>query len=262
MRKMGRRLVMVVVGAALCWAAQAGAVPGGFPLCQAQLNSCNANLGTCTTNLASCTTNLNTSNASLATCTTNLNACNAALAGARRLPATGQTTSYTAGDDGAIQAGATLSYRDNGDGTITDNNTGLMWEKLSADGSIHDFGIFSGIGALNWADAFAVHIAGLNAGGGFAGYTDWRLPNMKELHSIVNYGTFNPAVSPEFNTGCVPGCTVLTCSCTNAAGAWSSTTTPNGSTGAWLVRFDFGGGYAIDKEYVYSMHVRAVRGGL
>ena len=39
------------------------------------------------------------------------------------------------GQDGDIQAGATLSYTDNGDGTITDNNTGLMWEKKSDDGT-------------------------------------------------------------------------------------------------------------------------------
>lgn len=39
-------------------------------------------------------------------------------------PATGQTTQYTTGDDGNIQAGATLNYVDNGDGTITDRNTG------------------------------------------------------------------------------------------------------------------------------------------
>lgn len=47
-------------------------------------------------------------------------------------PASGQTTSYGAGDDGAVQAGAKLAYLDNGDGTITDKNTGLMWEKKVA----------------------------------------------------------------------------------------------------------------------------------
>src|SRR2546430_848035 len=64
-------------------------------------------------------------------------------------PATGQTTSsprppYHAGDDGDIQAGATLSYTDNGDGTITDNNTCLMWGKKSEDGSIHEIGRAAG----------------------------------------------------------------------------------------------------------------------
>src|SRR5262245_40951697 len=61
--------------------------------------------------------------------------------------ATGQTTPYTAdtlagagtsvADDGTVRAGGPLRYRDNGDGTITDLNTGLMWEKKSIDGSLH-----------------------------------------------------------------------------------------------------------------------------
>ena len=51
--------------------------------------------------------------------------------------ATGVTTSYGAGDDGAVQAGAPLRYRDNGDGTISDLNTGLMWEKkIKGDGVV------------------------------------------------------------------------------------------------------------------------------
>jgi hypothetical protein len=44
-------------------------------------------------------------------------------------PATGQTTSFGVGDDGDLEPGATLQYGDNGDGTVTDVNTGLMWEK-------------------------------------------------------------------------------------------------------------------------------------
>ncbi len=65
----------------------------------------------------------------------------------RAFPATGQTTCWNSagtviacagtGQDGDIRAGATLSYTDNGDGTITDNNTGLMWEKKSRDGSVN-----------------------------------------------------------------------------------------------------------------------------
>ena len=51
---------------------------------------------------------------------------------AEEVPCTGT------GQDGEIQAGAPLAYVDNGDGTITDLNTGLMWEKKSDDGTIHD----------------------------------------------------------------------------------------------------------------------------
>jgi hypothetical protein len=58
----------------------------------------------------------------------------------QRLPATGQTTSYVAGDDGETSAGAPLRYRDNGDGTITDKNTKLMWEKKDqASGGLHNW---------------------------------------------------------------------------------------------------------------------------
>src|SRR5207244_11210691 len=111
-----------------------------------------------------------------------------------------------------LQKGAPLSYTDNGDGTITDNNTGLMWEKLSMDGSVHDVS-----NTYTWANAFAQHVATLN-GTSFAGHTDWRVPNVKELQNIV------PAVSPAFNNNCTSGCTVLTCSCTASSGYWSSTT--------------------------------------
>ena len=53
-------------------------------------------------------------------------------------PATGETTPHGPGSDGDVQAGLALSYTDNGDGTITDNNTGLMWEKKDDSGGIHD----------------------------------------------------------------------------------------------------------------------------
>jgi len=176
------------------------------------------------------------------------------------LTATGQTTPYATGDDGDIKAGAALSYTDNGDGTITDNNTGLMWEKKSADGTIHDKDAF-----YLWANAFAVHIAGLNdvAGGGtacFAGYCDWRLPNVKELQSIVNYGAFNPAVSAAFNTGCVAGSTVLTGSCTAASSYWASSSFVSNPALAWSVVFSSGNVGTGGKGNTFR--VRAVRGGL
>ncbi|MGH8864149.1 MAG: hypothetical protein ACREVZ_05825 [Burkholderiales bacterium] len=66
----------------------------------------------------------------------------------QKFPATGQTRCWNSdgnvipcrgtGQDGDIQAGATLKYKDNGNGTITDRNTKLVWEKKSADGGIHD----------------------------------------------------------------------------------------------------------------------------
>src|SRR5262245_44504485 len=67
--------------------------------------------------------------AQLAECQDDLADCRRAQAGGQRFPASGQTTPYGPGSDGDIRAGAALSYTDNGDGTITDHTTGLMWEK-------------------------------------------------------------------------------------------------------------------------------------
>jgi hypothetical protein len=72
------------------------------------------------------------------------------------------------------------AFRDNGDGTITDRATGLMWQKAD-----------SGKG-LNWEQALA-YAAGLK----LAGKSDWRLPNAKELHSLTDYSRI-PASDPLF----------------------------------------------------------------
>ncbi len=184
----------------------------------------------------------------------------------QQFPATGQTTCWNStgtvitcpgtGQDGDIKAGAALSYTDNGDGTITDNNTGLMWAKKDDNNAapLHYQDTL-----YTWADAFAVHIAGLNAGA-FATYTDWRLPNVKELQSIVNYENVNPAVSPAFNTGCAASCTVLTCSCTVASFYWASSSFANGPAFAWGVFFSDGSVDTGNKS-VILVFVRAVRGG-
>jgi len=89
-------------------------------------------------------------------------------------------------------------FNDNGDGTITDNATGLTW--LQDDSVILDAGPRSD-GLMNWEEALA-----WAEGFEYAGYTDWRLPNVKELQSIVDYtrcpdATSSPAIDPVFNCG-------------------------------------------------------------
>ncbi len=79
------------------------------------------------------------------------------------------------------------NYTDNADGTISDQATGLMWQQAD-DGNTYD-----------WEDALA-YAENLN----LAGYSDWRLPNAKELHSIVDYSrspstSNSPAIDPLFS---------------------------------------------------------------
>jgi hypothetical protein len=143
-----------------------------------------------------------------------------------------------------LQKGASRSFTDNGDGTITDNTTGLMWEKKSDDGTIHDVddlytwckntspldGVCDTAGFPMDGTMVTTFLATLNAGGGFAGHTDWRIPNLNELLSIVNYQNTDPAVDAAFNTNCAANCTVTTCCCTHGTGIGpsgygSSTTT-------------------------------------
>ena len=132
-------------------------------------------------------------------------ACDAAQA----CPATGQVSCWDGfgmsiacegtGQDGDIQAGAALAYVDNEDGTITDLNTGLMWEKKSRDGGLHDMENFYPWWSTNpTVDAIWDWLDDVNAEGvtGFAGYSDWRIPNAKELHSLIDYGTIKTAPLP------------------------------------------------------------------
>jgi len=81
-------------------------------------------------------------------------------------------------------------YNDNGDGTITDHATGLIWDQND-----------SGAG-MNWQEALA-WVQTKNAEN-HLGHSDWRLPNAKEMQSIVDYSrspeaTGSAAIDPVFN---------------------------------------------------------------
>jgi hypothetical protein len=201
----------------------------------------------------------------LSQCQSDLAACLASTLPAARLLKTGQAGCYDAdgngiactgtGQDGDLQKGVVRSYTDNGDGTITDNQTGLTWEKKSDDGSIHDKDDVYG-----WADAFGVFVAGLNTAN-FAGHNDWRLPNRYELESMFDLTGGNPAVDASFDNNCVPTCPVATCSCTQPdTEYWSSTSVALNTAFAWVAFSN--GGVNFDHKVFSTASVRAVRGGL
>jgi hypothetical protein len=155
--------------------------------------------------------------------------------------------------DGRVRAGYEANLRDNGDGTVTDEVTGLVWEKLVSDGSLHDVSF-----TYDFADAVTGKIAGLNSGVGFAGRKDWRLPNRRELESLVVAWPQQPAVDPAFNEDCELGCTALDCSCTATERYWTSTSYQADASKRWVVDFGYGDVKAVGAE---SLRVRAVRGG-
>ena len=160
------------------------------------------------------------------------------------LPATGQTTCWDSngnvipcagtGQDGELREGAPLAYVDHGDGTVTDVNTGLMWEKLSHDGTVHD-----DHNTYTWANAISGHVATLNSTN-FAGHNDWRLPNVRELLSIVTYQNLLPTVAPAFDNHCSSGCDVTRCSCTFSGDTWTSTSEADSPSNQWFVDFQDG----------------------
>ena len=131
---------------------------------------------------------------------------------------TGQKQSYQQGDDGTYQKGAawpnprfTIGVAA-GSNCVTDQLTGLMWLK-NPDAT-----------ERTWSDAIT-YCEGLNGDDGRGGYTDWRLPNLRELESLVNLGEARPGVwlNTQGFTG-VP-----------SANYWSSTTFAASTGYAWYV---------------------------
>jgi hypothetical protein len=102
---------------------------------------------------------------------------------------TGQTDSFAAGDDGDGEEGVrfpTPRFTDNLNGTMLDNLTGLIWLK-----SANRFAGQTWFNALNAANTLASGSCGFTDGS-VAG--DWRLPNVKELQSLIDFGHFNPSL--------------------------------------------------------------------
>jgi hypothetical protein len=166
----------------------------------------------------------------------------APLCSTRGLPDTGQTACYSgtgaggalscgdlfplacpaAGQDAVVHSGCPNDanrFTDHGNGTVTDNCTGLMWQKESAD--VNDDGNIDDLDRVTWCEAM-VFCANLT----FGGHNDWRLPNVRELQSIVNYGEGGP-IDPLFRLA--PGDVFLL--------YLTSTTYATTPSAAWMVDF-------------------------
>ena len=148
-------------------------------------------------------------------------------------------------------------YRDNGDNTVTDFDTGLMWAKLHAlDGftSLSDILDADNTFALNDAAAAAATLTGTSTNGtnltpvpGIGAHIDWRLPTIVELATIVDATT----VACQVGGPCIDPIFGLT-----APGFYWASTTEDDSTGL-LVNFQTGA--LFDGNPSFAAHARPVR---
>lgn len=138
---------------------------------------------------------------------------------------------------------------DNGDGTVTDFETGLIWQQ----GESSESDIAGGASTVEWENAI-LYCEDLE----LAGYTDWRLPNHKELRSLVDYERYNPTLDTTFfpTAGAYNYWTSTTCKTYDNDGY-------EVTANAWAVNFQTG---QVDGSYKSISGVipraRCVRGGL
>jgi len=181
-----------------------------------------------------------------------LGACPQACGVPAAVPKTGQTACWGVdgsgvecagtGQDGEYQRGVSVDARftDNGDGTVKDNLTGLIWLK---DASCLSYQV--------WYDALTVSNT-LSAGN--CGLTDgsaagsWRLPNVRELQSLIDFGQFGPALPVGHPFSGV-----------QFSDYWSSTANAYNPSDAWYVNLGLGSVNVSNKADAFS--VWPVRGG-
>jgi hypothetical protein len=153
------------------------------------------------------------------------------------LPLGAQAQQLCLGENQSPSTTPTSRFTDHGDGTVTDTGTGLMWAKcpLGWSGATCAAGVLQ---SLNWGSALQSAEAST-----LAGYTDWRLPNVKELGSIVELRCGNPAS----NLAVFPN--------TPNTEIWSSSPSAANTGTAWTVQFITG-----DSQSVYGRNeLHAVR---
>ncbi len=134
-------------------------------------------------------------------------------------------------------------YKDNGNGTVLDSATGLVWQKCSA--GLGDFIGNCSTGLINptsWLTAIT-YCEGLSLGG----RSDWRLPNINELGSILDY---NKSSIPSIDSTTFPN--------TQSKFYWSSSTYAQDTNYAWFV--DFGSGEILSVTKNSIIYTRCVTG--
>jgi hypothetical protein len=135
-------------------------------------------------------------------------------------------------NDRINQTAPTSRYTDHGDGTVTDTRTGLMWQRCmmgyaysdnSTPGNLADDACTpSATVTYLWQEALQ-GVADANAAGGFAGFSDWRVANIRELISLVEHQCSAPAINATIFPDTPPDAEVFSSSPANDVGAGKTT---------------------------------------
>jgi hypothetical protein len=189
-----------------------------------------------------------------ATCLTILLLSATVYAAPAEVPRTGQTTAYYPGDDGSLQTGFAwpiprFTVASSGTGTaVTDKLTGLMWPQNAGTPAVGTPQDFCSGGKTSWLGALG-YVMCLNANN-YLGHNDWRLPNKKELGSLLNNEHIYEA---DF--------WLNTQGFTNVQDFYWSSTTLQGAVSAWDVRMAVGNNWSTDYTMNYDAYVLPVRDG-
>lgn len=138
-------------------------------------------------------------------------------------------------------------FRDNGDGTVTDIESKLMWMRCSMGQRWQSGACIGTAGAVTWRDAQG-HADQVNLDGG-ASFSDWRLPSLRELATI----TARECVRPRTNLVVFPG--------TATAAYWSATARPGEASGERAYALGFGADGVLAARKDERHHLRLVRSG-
>ena len=158
------------------------------------------------------------------------------------VPKTGQTTSYATGDDGDLELGVAWPsprFIMGTTGVVTDTLTGLIWLEHA-----NCFDQRTWEQALTDTNTLNSGECGLNDG---SVEGDWRLPNVRELQSLIDYGQIGPAL-PDGHPFTVP-----------ADGHWTSTARADSTSDAWAL--DLYAGNVVGNPKTRTYYVWPVRGG-
>ena len=148
--------------------------------------------------------------------------------------------------DSIIETTPNTQFVVHGDGTITDTTTALMWKQCLEGLS----GVNCQTGVLNeqtWSGTLQI-ARNINTSGGFAGYADWRIPNVAELVSLVE----EQCTSPAINDSIFPN--------TGNKFIWSASPDYNNDKGSWSVDFNVGTTATLNRDQKYRVRlVRSVK---